>query len=205
MYTMADGLARLLAPILPVTSDELWHHIPGAREESVHLAEFPQLNELQGLRDPWLEKRWESLVEVRGVVNIKLEEQRTKKEIGSSLQAAVTLDVDHIPTAALLRRHLSDLPMLLIVSEVKLSEQVAKGPAFSDVELHAALSEGGQRSFDTVSVSRADGVKCERCWRIVPKVSTQPATVGLCDRCIDALPAGGPSTGLGAGGGREVA
>ena len=41
MYVIADGLTRLLAPILPVTTDELWRHLPGTREESVHLAEFP--------------------------------------------------------------------------------------------------------------------------------------------------------------------
>src|SRR6185503_3784795 len=41
MYEMADGLARLLAPILPVTSDELWRHLPGQREEAVHIAMFP--------------------------------------------------------------------------------------------------------------------------------------------------------------------
>ena len=41
MYVMADGLARLLAPILSFTTDELWRYLPGAREESVHLALFP--------------------------------------------------------------------------------------------------------------------------------------------------------------------
>src|SRR5204863_5952497 len=56
MYVMADGLARLLAPILPVTADELWRHLPGfaetaadKREESVHLAEFPR--DVDGLID----------------------------------------------------------------------------------------------------------------------------------------------------------
>ena len=42
MYLIADGLTRLLAPILPVTTEELWRHLPGTREESVHLAEFPR-------------------------------------------------------------------------------------------------------------------------------------------------------------------
>jgi isoleucyl-tRNA synthetase len=199
MFGMADGLARLLAPILPVTADELWRHLPGApdtREESVHLAEFPTVTDVQELRNPWLATRWDSLVEARGVVNIHLEEQRAKKEIGSSLQAAVTLDVNHIPIAALLRRHLSDLPMLFIVSDVRLSERVSKGPDFSDAELHAALSEGGHRSWDVV-VSRADGEKCERCWRIVPELSRSAGSEGLCSRCIEALPAGN--------GGREVA
>ena len=30
MFVMADGLARLLAPILPVTADELWRHLPAS-------------------------------------------------------------------------------------------------------------------------------------------------------------------------------
>ena len=42
MYIIADGLARLLAPILPVTTEEMWKHLPGTREHSVHLAEFPR-------------------------------------------------------------------------------------------------------------------------------------------------------------------
>ena len=41
LYVIADGLARLLAPILSVTADEIWLHLPGAREASVHLADFP--------------------------------------------------------------------------------------------------------------------------------------------------------------------
>ena len=37
MYLMADGLARLLAPILPVTADEMWRHLPGhARRVGAH-------------------------------------------------------------------------------------------------------------------------------------------------------------------------
>ena len=41
MYLMCDGLARLLAPILPVTADDLWRYMPGQRIGSVHLEEFP--------------------------------------------------------------------------------------------------------------------------------------------------------------------
>ena len=41
IFQMADGLARLIAPILPVTADELWKVLPGERDVSVHLADFP--------------------------------------------------------------------------------------------------------------------------------------------------------------------
>ena len=54
---MADGLTRLLAPILSFTADELWRHLPGAREESVHLALFPDRG---GARRAASIRRWSS-------------------------------------------------------------------------------------------------------------------------------------------------
>ena len=69
---------------------------------------------------------------------------------------------------------LPELPMLFIVSQVEVR------PAPPDVEAH---NEARPR----VTIERAPGVKCERCWRYVPSVSTDPAWVGLCDRCRDAL------------------
>ena len=155
----------------------------------MHLAEFPR--GIEQLLDADLETRWTRLREIRDQVNAALETARQEKLIGTSLQAALSLTAGG-ETAALLRRYEADLPMLFIVSQATLD---ASGP------------EGV-----SVSVSRAEGSKCERCWRIVPEVSAAPGTEGLCDRCIDALPSGpstslgaGPSTGLGTGGGREVA
>jgi isoleucyl-tRNA synthetase len=174
MYVMADGLARLLAPILPVTADELWRHMPGAREESVHLAEFPR--DVEGLIDADLDARWTRLREIRDQVNGALETARQGKLIGTSLSARVALAAGG-ETAALLRRYEADLPMLFIVSQVTLDGTGPEGVS--------------------VSVSRAEGEKCDRCWRVVPERSTSPGTEGLCSRCIDALPAGD--------GGREVA
>jgi isoleucyl-tRNA synthetase len=174
MYVMADGLARLLAPILPVTADELWRHLPGAREASVHLADFP--SEVGRLVDVDLEARWTRLREIRDEVNRALETARQEKLIGTSLAAGVALTAGG-ETAALLRRYEADLPMLFIVSQVTLDITGPEGVG--------------------VSVSRAEGEKCDRCWRVLPDISRAPGTEGLCSRCIDALPAGD--------GGREVA
>jgi isoleucyl-tRNA synthetase len=192
MYVMADGLARLLAPILPVTADELWRHLPSSagategkpvlREESVHLAEFPR--DLERLIDVDLEARWTRLREIRDEVNRALETARQDKLIGTSLAARVTLTAGG-EAAALLRRSEASLPMLFITSQVTLDTSGPEGVS--------------------VSVSRAEGEKCERCWRTVPEISRSGRTDGLCSRCIEALP-GGPSTSLGTGdGGREVA
>src|SRR5690606_7485929 len=102
MYLMADGLTRLLAPILPVTADALWRELPGEREASVHIALFPE-----GV-DRWADgprlERWRRLLDVREQVNAKLEEQRKAKVIGNSLEAQVILRASG-EYATLLRAH----------------------------------------------------------------------------------------------------
>jgi len=102
-----------------------------------------------------------------------IEPLRKEKRIGSSLQAKVVVSAT-AAELALLERYARQLPMLFIVSEVELR------PAPGDVEAHAEAQP-------RVTIERAGGVKCERCWRYVAKVSTEPASAGLCDRCQDAL------------------
>jgi isoleucyl-tRNA synthetase len=174
MYEMADGLARLLAPILPVTSDELWRHLPGQREEAVHVAMFP--TGVERFIEASADDSWTRLRAVRDEVNRALETARQAKTIGTSLAAHVTLTAGG-NAAALLRRHEADLPMLFIVSQVALDTSGPEGVG--------------------VSVARAEGHKCERCWRVLPELSADPRSAGLCSRCVESLPAGT--------GGREVA
>jgi isoleucyl-tRNA synthetase len=176
MYVMADGLARLVAPILTFTADELWRHLPGARDESVHMAVFPAGPDLAAFVDPPLVGRWTRLIEVRDRVLAAIEPLRKEKKIGSSLQAKVVLSASKADLA-FLEGHAELLPMLFIVSEVELR------PAPADVETH-------EESMPHVTIARATGVKCERCWRYVPAVSSDPAWAGLCDRCQDALSPG---------------
>ena len=167
MYVIADGLARLLAPILPVTSEEMWKHLPGTREPSVHMAEFPARAEVEAMLDPDLVRRWERLIAVRDDVNRALEVARQDKTIGNSLGARVTIKARGA-AAELLQSVRDDLAMLFIVSQLDFERVAGDGP---DVE---------------VTVARAEGEKCARCWRIVPATSTSPETAGLCDRCVAA-------------------
>ena len=62
MLAIVDGLARLLAPVLSVTMDELWRTLPGKRLPSVHMAVFPMGDEIAGDRNPDLLARWTALV-----------------------------------------------------------------------------------------------------------------------------------------------
>jgi isoleucyl-tRNA synthetase len=164
MYMIADGLARLMAPILPVTMDDLWRNLPGDREESVHLAEFP--DGLDQWLDPALLSRWAALGLVRDQVNLALEQRRQEKVIAGSLSARVTVAAGG-ETFALLSRYREQLPTLF-------------GASATDV-----IESTGQAV--EVRVEKADGVKCGRCWRFVPAVSDVPAFEGLCDRCVSAL------------------
>ena len=167
MDVMADGFARLLAPILPVTAEQLWIHLPSgeAREESVHLAQFPPNGDVNGLIDAQLVARWDRLLEIRADVNSALEGLRQSKQIGTSLEASVTLTAAG-EDLALIERYRAHLPMLFIVSDVSI--------------------EDGEFA---IRVDRARGVKCERCWRYVPNVSADPERQGICDRCQGALAA----------------
>jgi len=172
MFTIVDGLARLLAPILSVTMDELWRSLPGERVPSVHMALFPMGDETARLKDPALLERFATLGAVRDEVNLALEQKRQDHVIKANLSAQVRLEPGG-DEAPLLEDYREFLPTLFGVSHVEL-----------------VASPGGSPGADQsrrITVTRAEGVKCERCWRFVPAVSAEPATAGLCSRCVEAL------------------
>jgi isoleucyl-tRNA synthetase len=161
MYIIVDGLARLLAPVLSVTMDELWRQLPGQREDSVHMALFPR--DLEQWKDASLLERFTALTAYRDAVNLQLEAKRKEKAITANLSAKVRVTADG-DNAKWLSEYKDFLPTLFGVSQVEL----APGPF-------------------AVSVEPATGTKCERCWRYVPEVSRQADREGLCQRCVDAL------------------
>jgi isoleucyl-tRNA synthetase len=164
MYVIVDGLVRLLAPILPVTAEQLWKVLPGTRELSVHEALFPDAAELARLQDAAPVADWERLLDLRAEVNAAIEEQRKARVIGNSLMAGVTIEAS-AADLPLLEKYAGSLATLFIVSAVELVPAAAT----------------------RVAVKRVDGAKCERCWRYVTAVSAEAAREGLCERCIEAL------------------
>jgi isoleucyl-tRNA synthetase len=147
----------------------VWRQLPGSREASVHLAEFPARASVEALVNEPLVDRWERLIAVRDEVNRALEAARQAKTIGTSLAASVSLRTGG-ETGSLLAQYRDDLPMLFIVSQVDLDD---RGPA-DRVD---------------ISVDRANGERCARCWRVVPSISTRSETEGLCERCVRAIAA----------------
>jgi isoleucyl-tRNA synthetase len=164
LYKIADVLARLVAPVLVFTADEIWENLPNQTVPSVHLAEFPRASRS---KDAELSARWEGLFAIREDVLKTLETARTDKLIGSSLEAKVVLTATG-KTYELLNRYADELRYIFIVSQVELN-QASSGEAVS------------------VQVQRADGEKCERCWNYSSRVSESERYPTACERCTAAL------------------
>ena len=177
IYRIASVLARLFAPILVFTTDEIWKHLPresGAPAE-VHLALFPRPDECSKYPDEALDARWVHLLGVRDAVLKSLEQARNAKEINSGLEARVELASDG-DLAALLRDYADWLPTLFIVSQVDLVNGNSSG-----ANQTASLPGLG------IKVYRARGKKCERCWNYSVRIGEDADYPTLCERCVPVL------------------
>jgi isoleucyl-tRNA synthetase len=171
LYRIADALARLLATILAFTADEIWENLPSderqPRAASVHLALIPSA---AGVDNSDLLTSWAHLFGYRDTVLGKLEEARIAKIIGSSLEARVEISAGS-EAYDKLKQHAEDLRYIFIVSEVTLLEPNAA--------MDAAAIE--------VTVARAHGEKCERCWNYSTRIGESSDYPTVCERCVAAL------------------
>lgn len=164
LLKIGDALARMLAPILVFTADEIWENLPNRTEPSIHLALLPKAD---AESHEALAADWERLFAIRDDVLRALEEARVAKQIGSSLEARVTLRASG-SALDLLKKHQNDLRYLFIVSQVELGN-----------------SDGSEGVSITISV--ADGEKCERCWNYSTRVGESEVYPSVCERCVVAL------------------
>ncbi|MEK6672569.1 MAG: isoleucine--tRNA ligase [Nitrospirota bacterium] len=168
-------MTRLMAPVLSFTAEEIWGFMQGEKEESVFLSRFPEFDE--GLYDPALEQKWEKLIAVRNEVNKALEIKRQERFIGNALEAKVTLFLSD-EYYSLLNGYRDFLPALFIVSDTEISRALPAGDnVFESPELKGV----------NISVERALGDKCERCWNWSAEVNTLPDAPGLCRKCYNNL------------------
>ncbi len=165
-------LTTWLAPILVFTMEEVWlERFPGD-DSSVHLTDIPD-TPADWLNEP-LAAKWSQIRQARRVVTAALEVQRTDKVIGASLEAHPVVHVrDAVALEALKSVNFADL---CITSDITLTGDPAPDEAFRMPEV------------DGISVvfEKAEGEKCQRCWKILPDVG-QHAHAGVCGRCNDAL------------------
>ncbi len=172
---VADALCRLLAPVLVHTTEEVWAHLPGERETSVHLETWPEENPTLAVDALSIGVKWESLRTIRGVVASKCEQLRANKQIGSNQEASVRIRPQNLYSGELLANSdPEELAELLIVSEVKtdhLDESRADpGPVVVEVEAMPSPHH-----------------KCARCWNLRPTVGKTSDFPDLCARCVDVV------------------
>jgi isoleucyl-tRNA synthetase len=176
LYHVLETIARLMAPILPFTSDEIWHFMPvkSNREYSIHMALLPEIN--PAFKDDALYKNWEFLLKIRSETTKALEEARAKKLIGHPLDASVTISVKEEMYDAL-DPYKDELRSLLIVSRASLVKDEALTNGLKSDEIEGLV----------ILVEPAPGEKCERCWVHDTSVGSHSDQVTICDRCRDAL------------------
>lgn len=174
------AIARLMAPILSFTAEEVWAHIPGSgKPESVHLMTFPE--DRGEWVDEALEEEWERLLELRHEVARALEAARQRRIIGSSLEARVFIvEAPEEQWMPLLRaKGPALLKTLFIVSDVRLEEPPPVGE-----RVRYESQDIPELVIEVVKASPAHGwQKCERCWVWSERVGEDADQPTLCERC----------------------
>lgn len=164
LYEILSSLIKLMAPILPYTSEEVYKLLPGTKEESIHLELFPEVQEYKNKEE--LMEMWNLFFSIKNDVYKALEEARGEKIIGKSLEAKVYLKLLDEDKEAL-KELLPNLKQLLIVSDVVISAQDLK-----------------QYDYCGVEIKKFEGIRCERCWNYFDE---NDMIDDICPRCHDAI------------------
>ncbi|AHK19832.1 isoleucine--tRNA ligase [Yersinia similis] len=174
LFHIAEALVRWMAPIMSFTADEIWNHLPGERQQYVFTEEW--YDGLFGLADneSMNDAFWAELLKVRGEVNKVLEQARSDKRIGGSLEAAVTLYAEP-ELAARLNSLQDELRFVLLTSAAKVAAYADAGNDAQQSELIAGLK---------ITFNKADGEKCPRCWHYTQDVGLVAEHAELCGRCV---------------------
>ena len=164
MYRILSAVARLAAPIISFTAEEIWTYMPHTStddKESIFLNQMPEKSGIE-FSDEFVSK-WEFIYSTRETVNKVLEEKRNEKLIGKSLEANIIIHCGE----SLYEKYnalTEELKDILIVSGV-------------------SASKDGNDEAPEIEVIKAEGEKCERCWSYSNTVGSDSEHPTLCARC----------------------
>ena len=169
LYLIVDAMAKLFAPVLAFTCDEIWQSMPHRKEDdrrNILLNQMPADCAGYALPEEAM-ARWDTVIKLRQDVNGVLEKARADKRIGKALEAHVTLKTaDQAVKAACEGLNLAEI---FIVSDC----------AWAAPEEGAEVACGENFPNLTVGVTEAKGEKCPRCWMHSLNANAE----GLCPRC----------------------
>jgi isoleucyl-tRNA synthetase len=163
LWQLATGLCAMLSPILVFTADEAWEFIPGREVDSVHLADWPTSTFRRSDKERAM---WSALMRIREQALVELEKARQDKTIGKALEARLSVKGKSDVVADSLA-NMDTLRELLNVSQ-----------------LDVAPLDGSELQ---ITVSKAGGKKCERCWHWELDVGSDARHPIICARCAQAV------------------
>ena len=175
LFLILDSMAKMFAPILAFTCDEIWLAMPHRVGDDARNILFNCMNK------PFTEYalsaeelyNWDTLISLRDDVNGVLEAARGAKRIGKPLEAAVVLKAkDEQAKAAVDAVASMNLSELFIVSKCLVDDE--------EVPADAVSGTGSRNPGLDISVFEAPGTKCPRCW--MHSTEADPES-GLCPRC----------------------
>ena len=144
LNTVLEILMNWFAPVLSFTTEEIYTLLKIDSKGSIHLEKFPVIPTKWNNKD--LCDKWDELIKIREECNSSIELKRASKEIGSSLEANLTI-------------HLNK----------KLIE-LAKGTDFSElcITSGAKIEKINESDPEKIIVKtvKAEGQKCPVCWKI---------------------------------------
>jgi len=181
IYEILHRLARLMAPILAFTAEEIWKNIPAGKGSpvcsSVHLADFPAPDQVfrqaarvsSGMKNIGMEL--EEIIELVPRAAKSLEELRSAGQIGSSFDAQINILTKSQDRYTFLRSFKEELPEIFKVSQVEVT-----------------LEEGDRADGGLyVKVAKAQGQKCQRCWNYSSNLGRDKEHPLLCENCLKAI------------------
>jgi isoleucyl-tRNA synthetase len=177
IFRILHVLSRIMAPIIAFTAEEAWGHmsLPG-KDSSVHMSDWPDIEkDMAGWKDEVLDKKWEKILAIRDSVMKFLELKREEKLIGSSLEAKVNIYSGDGQMKSFIKENLELLPAVFKVSQAHVLDAEEKDMA--EVEGFPLK----------VSVAKARGNKCARCWNYRESVGKNKELPELCKRCYDII------------------
>ncbi|MEO0395294.1 MAG: isoleucine--tRNA ligase [Cyanobacteria bacterium P01_A01_bin.137] len=184
-----ENLAKSVAPVLCHMAEDIWQFMPyETGTKSVFEAGWLTID--SAWAKPDLADTWNQLRELRDEVNQVLEQARSAKDIGSSLQAKALIYVadeqlrDQLkamnPSDAIApnSNHVDEARYLFLVSQVEILDSPDR---LKDIKYRSESDAFG------IGIVDADGKKCDRCWNYSTHVGESAEHETICERCVEAL------------------
>ena len=173
LYETLQVLVRILTPVMPHQAEDIWQNTPEMQRgglESILLADWVKLN--KEWDNAQLEEDFTKILKTREVVTRAIEPLRAEKKVGSSLEVAVYVKSDD---SEILKANAKDLADIFITSQAYVADEAPS-------EVLNEYTENGI----TVWVTKAEGEKCERCWKF-RKLGEHAGHETICSDCYDAV------------------